>query len=55
LHQGAIFTSSKHLLALPWQKNIVLVHCLDLVSWQVRHKRQLVASFAMAENVSAMH
>jgi hypothetical protein len=28
---GAIFTSSRHLLALPWQKSITRVHRLGLV------------------------
>jgi hypothetical protein len=38
---GAIFTSFKHLLALPWQKSIVLMHRLDVVSRQVRHRCQI--------------
>jgi hypothetical protein len=29
---GAIFTSPKHLLVLPWQKIIIRMHRLDLLS-----------------------
>jgi hypothetical protein len=38
---GAIFTSSKHLLAPPWQKSIVRMHHLDVVSRQVRHRHHM--------------
>ncbi len=34
----AIFTSSKHLLAPPWQKSIVRMYRLDLVLRRVRHR-----------------
>ncbi len=37
---GAIFTSSRHLSAPPWQK-IVRVHRLGLVSQRVRHRRRI--------------
>jgi hypothetical protein len=37
LHRGAICTSSKHLLAPPWQDNIFQMHCFGLASRQVRH------------------
>jgi hypothetical protein len=34
---GAIFTSPKHLLALPQKKSIIHMHRLDVMSRQVRH------------------
>jgi hypothetical protein len=35
---GAIFTSSRHLLALLWQKSIARVHRLGLVLRQMQHR-----------------
>jgi hypothetical protein len=49
---GAIFTSSRHLLALPWQKSIARVHRLGLVLRWVQHRCQLVAAFAEVAKMS---
>jgi hypothetical protein len=38
---GAIFTSSKHLLAPLWQKSIVCMHRLDVVLRQVQHRHHI--------------
>jgi hypothetical protein len=52
---GAIFTSSKHVLAPPWQKSIIRMHRLDLVFWQVRHRRHIGRCLCSSgEDVSAM-
>ncbi len=52
---GAIFTSSKHLLAPRWQKNIVYMHCLDVVSRRVRHRHHIGCCLhSSGEDVSAM-
>ncbi len=53
---GAIFTSSRHLLAQPWQKSIARVHHLGLVLRQVRHRCQIGCCFCRSgKDVSAMH
>jgi hypothetical protein len=53
---GAIFTASKHLSAPPWQKNIVCMHCLDVVSGRVRHKHHIGHCLCSSgKDVSAMH
>ncbi len=53
---GAIFTSSRHLLAPPWQKSIVRVHRLALVLRRVRHRCQIGCCLCRSgEDVSAMH
>jgi hypothetical protein len=45
-----------HLLQAPFgnavQKNIVNVHCLDLVSQRVRHRHHILAAFAAAAKMS---
>ncbi len=52
---GAIFTSSRHLLA-PWQKSIARVHRLGLVSRRVRHRCQIGCCLRRsAKDVSVMH
>ncbi len=52
---GAIFTSSKHLLAPPWQKSIARMHRLGLVSRRVRHRCQIGRCLRRSgEDVSAM-
>jgi hypothetical protein len=49
---GAIFTSSKHLSAPPWQKSIVRMHRLDLVSRRGGTGTILVAAFAAVAKMS---
>jgi hypothetical protein len=52
---GAIFTSSKHLLVLLWQKSIVCMHRLDLVSRRVQHMRHIGCCLCSSgKDVSAM-
>jgi hypothetical protein len=52
---GAIFTSSKHLSAPPWQKSIVRMHRLDVVSRRVRHRHHIGCCLrSSGEDVSAM-
>jgi hypothetical protein len=52
---GAIFTSSKHLLVLPWKKSIVRMHPLDAVLWQVRHRHHIGRCLrSSGKDVSAM-
>jgi hypothetical protein len=41
LHRGAICTSSKHLLAPPWQNNIARMHHFGLASWRVRRRHNI--------------
>jgi hypothetical protein len=53
---GAIFTSSKHLLAPLWQKSIIRMHRLDLVLQQVRHRCHIGCFLCSSgKDVSAMH
>ncbi len=53
---GAIFTSSMHLLAPPWQKSIACVHRLELVSQWVWHRCHIGRCLCRSgEDVSAMH
>jgi hypothetical protein len=53
---GAIFTSSKHLLALPWQKSIVRMHRLDVVLRRVWHRHHIGRCLrSSGKDVSAMH
>jgi hypothetical protein len=53
---GAIFTSSKLLLAPPWQKSIICMHRLDLVLRRVRHRCHIGRClYSSGEDVSAMH
>ncbi len=53
---GAIFTSSTHLLAPPWQKSIVCMHRLNLVSRQVQHRLHIGPCLCSSgKDVSAMH
>jgi hypothetical protein len=52
---GAIFTSSKHLSAPPWQKSILCMHCLDLVLQRVQHRRHIGCCLCSSgKDVSAM-
>ncbi len=52
---GAIFTSSRHLLAPPWQKSITRVHHLGLVLRRVWHRCQIGCCLCRSgEDVSAM-
>ncbi len=52
---GAIFTSSKHLLVPPWQKSIVRMHRLDLVSLGVWHRHHIGCCICSSgEDVSVM-
>ncbi len=52
---GAILTSSRHLLVLPWQKSITHVHRLGLVLWRVRHRCQIGRCLCRSgKDVSAM-
>ncbi len=52
---GAIFTSSRHLLALPWQKSIARVHRLGLMWRQVQHRCQIGCCLCRSgKDVSAM-
>ncbi len=53
---GAIFTSSKHLLALPWQKSIVCMHRFDLVPRQVWHRCHIDCCLCSSgEDVNAIY
>jgi hypothetical protein len=52
---GAIFTSSKHLSAPLWQKNIVRMHRLDVVLQWVQHRHHIGQCLrSSGEDVSAM-
>jgi hypothetical protein len=52
---GAIFTSSKHLSTPPWQKSIVRMHHLDVVSRRVRHRHPIGRCLCSSgKDVSAM-
>jgi hypothetical protein len=52
---GAIFTSPKHLSVPLWQKSIVRMHRLDLVSQQVWHKGHIGSCLCSSgKDVSAM-
>ncbi len=51
----AIFISSKHLLAPPWQKSIVCMHLLDLVLRWLRHRHHIGHCLCSSgKDVSAM-
>jgi hypothetical protein len=53
---GAIFTSSRHLLALPWQKSITPVHRLGLVSRRVGRRHHIGRCLCSSgKDVSVMH
>jgi hypothetical protein len=49
---GAIFTASKHFSALPWQKSIIRMHRLDVVSGGCGTGAILVAAFAAVAKMS---
>jgi hypothetical protein len=52
---GAIFTSSKHLLAPLWQKSIVCMHHLDVVLWRVWRRHHIGCCLCSSgEDVSGM-
>jgi hypothetical protein len=52
---GAILTSSKHLSVPPWQKSIVCMHRLDVVSRRVRHRHHIGRCLrSSGEDVSVM-
>jgi hypothetical protein len=52
---GAVFISSKHLLALPWQKSILCMHRLDVVSQRVQHRHHIGCCLCSSgKDVSAM-
>jgi hypothetical protein len=52
---GAIFTSSKHFLAPPWQKSIVRMHRLDVVLRQVWRRHHIGCCLCSSgKDVSAM-
>ncbi len=52
---GAIFTSSKHLLAPPWQISIFRMHRLDLVFRRVQHRHHIGGCLcSSSEDVSVM-
>jgi hypothetical protein len=52
---GAIFTSSKHLLVLLWQKSIICMHHLDVVLRRVRHRHHIGCCLrSSGKDVSAM-
>jgi hypothetical protein len=52
---GDIFTSSMHLLAPPWQKNIVSMHCLDVALRWVQHRHHIGCCLCSSgKDVSAM-
>jgi hypothetical protein len=53
---GAIFTSSRHLLAPPWQKSIIRVHHLGLVLRRVRRRHHIGHCLCSSgKDVSVMH